>query len=98
MKLYLEIGHNRTTRKKGNPKISLEAESCKIAPFFCNHIAIIASGAQGAYLSPLPVGSLDFDTARVSFSLCSMPACMLYAAISSGALYTYNDYSIAGRC
>ena len=70
MKLYLEIGHNRTTRKKGNPKSPLKVESCKNAPIFCNHVAIIASGAQGVYLSeplphlvlsPLPVESLDFD-------------------------------------
>ena len=70
MKLYLEIGHNRTTRKKGNPKSALKAESCKNAPIFCNHVAIIASGAQGVYLSeplphlvlsPLPVESLDFN-------------------------------------
>ena len=70
MNLYLEIGHNRTTRKKGNPKSTLKAESCKTPPIFCNHVAIIASRAQGVYLSeplphlvlsPLPVESLDFD-------------------------------------
>jgi hypothetical protein len=27
MKLYLRIGHNRTTRKKGNPKSTQKAES-----------------------------------------------------------------------
>merc|ERR1711991_118364 len=71
MKLYLEIGHNRTTRKKGNPKSSLKTESYKNAPIFCNHVAIILSGAQDVYLSveplphlvlsPLPVESLDSD-------------------------------------
>ena len=76
MKLYLEVGHNRTTRKKGNPKSALKAESYKIAPTFCNHVAIIASGAKGVYLSeplphlalsPLPVESFDFnDTKRSS--------------------------------
>ena len=50
MKLYLTTGHTRTTRKKGNPKSALlKAESCKDAPIFCNHVAIIASGAQGIY-------------------------------------------------
>ena len=70
MKLYLEIEHKRTTKKKGgNPKSNLKAESCKTPPIFCNHVAIIASRAQGVYLSeplphlvlsPLPVESLDF--------------------------------------
>ena len=42
MKFYLGIGHNRTTRKKGNPKSTLKAESYKIPPIF-NHVAIIVS-------------------------------------------------------
>ena len=70
MKLYLEIGHNRITRKKENPKITLKAKSYKTSPIF-NHVAIIASRAQGVHLSeplpclvlvlsPLPVGSSGF--------------------------------------
>ena len=68
MKLYLEIGHNRTTRKKGNPKSALKAFPGVHTnrANFCDHVAIIASGAQGVYLgeplpnlvlSPLPVES-----------------------------------------
>jgi len=40
MKLYLGIGHNRTTKKKGNPKSTQELGSSRFFHSFLNVVAM----------------------------------------------------------
>ena len=44
--LHIGIGRNKTTRKKGNPKSTLKAESWKL-PLFHSFLNVVANESKG---------------------------------------------------